>query len=115
MHSGIYGLYMPFAYEKREAVRNGKVMKESLIEIKDKFCKMCQVGAPSMHIGYKSSGTGMDYAHEKLKIPYSFVWEVYTDEQNNPELEEFKSKFATKRKNNKFKEFKILFRIKLLD
>ena len=90
-------------------------MKESLIEIKDKFCKMCQVGAPSMHIGYKSSGTGMDYAHEKLKIPYSFVWEVYTDEQNNPELEEFKSKFATKRKNNKFKEFKILFRIKLLD
>ena len=50
-----------------------------------------------MNIGYKSSGTGMDYAYEKLKIPYSFVWEVNTDEQNNPELEEFKYKFANKR------------------
>ena len=29
----------------------------------------------SMHIGKKSSGNGMDYAHKKLKIPYSFFLE----------------------------------------
>ena len=96
MHSGIYGLYMPFAYEKKEAIKNGKTMKTALNDIKDKFCKMCQVGAPSLNIGYRSSGTVLDYAYEKLKVPYTFVWEVYTDETKDPIMEEFKAKFTRK-------------------
>ena len=83
---------MPHAFIREEGELNGKAMKEVLTEIKEKFCSICQVGAPSKNIGYQSSGTCLDYAYEKLKVPYSFVWEIYTNEKKFEELENYRKK-----------------------
>jgi hypothetical protein len=100
LHSGVFGLYMPHAFYKKEAEKNGKQMKEVLEELKKKFCPICQVGAPSVNIGYQSSGTCLDYAYEKLNVPYAFVWEIFTNEKKLPELEEYRK---THSKTNKTK------------
>jgi len=96
LHSGIYGLYMPYAFEKKEATE-GNDMKKILKQIKNQFCKVCQVGAPSLNIGYISSGTALDYVYTKLKVPYTYVFEVYTNEIKNPDLIEYKRKMEKKR------------------
>jgi len=104
LHSGIYGLYMPYAFEKKEATE-GNDMKKILKQIKNQFCKVCQVGAPSLNIGYISSGTGLDYVYTKLKVPYTYVFEVYTNEIKNPDLIEYKRKMEKKNlKRINFKE-----------
>jgi len=38
--------------------------------------------------------------YDKLKVPFSFAWEVYTDEKSFPELEAYKAA----RKKNKMKK-----------
>lgn len=65
-------------------------MMDILNKIKTKYCEVCHVGAPSKLIGYKSSGTCLDYAYDILKVPYAFAWEIYTDEKELPELQKFR-------------------------
>ncbi len=62
-------------------------MKEILGIIKKNYCKNCDLGAPSKLIGYKSSGTCLDYIYDNMKVPYSFAWEIYTNERVFTELE----------------------------
>jgi hypothetical protein len=55
-------------------------MQEVLKEIQERFCPVCKVGAPSKLIGYKSSGTCLDYIYDNFKVPYSLAWEIYSNE-----------------------------------
>jgi len=64
-------------------------MKAVLNQIKVKYCSICHVGTPSKLVGYKSSGTCLDYVYDKLKIPYSLAWEIYSGEEYWPELDTF--------------------------
>ena len=56
-------------------------MKNILLEIQKEFCPVCAVGYPQQILGYKASGTCLDYIYEKEKIPYSFAWEIYGNEK----------------------------------
>lgn len=64
-------------------------MKEILGIIKNKYCSTCDLGAPSKLIGYKSSGTCLDYIYDKLKVPYSLAWEIFTNEREFVELKRY--------------------------
>lgn len=86
IHSGVYGLYIPFAFDKKEC-EDGDMMKAALNNIKNKYCSVCHVGAPSMLIGYQSSGTCVDYIYENYKVPYTLAWEIYTNEMRWEDLE----------------------------
>jgi hypothetical protein len=76
VHSGIYGLYTPYAFLKQGV---DKKLVLPLVPIQRKYCKMCKVGPASILLKYQSSGTSLDYAYEKLKIPYSYTWEIFDE------------------------------------
>jgi hypothetical protein len=75
-------------------------MDEVLKEIQTKFCKVCKVGAPSKLIGYKSSGTCLDYIYDNFKVPYSLAWEIYS---NEVPFVDFEGRTEEKIHNNPFK------------
>ena len=64
-------------------------MYKVLNEIKGKYCSVCHVGPPSKLIGYKSSGTCLDYIYDNFKVPYSLAWEIYSSEEPFVELKSF--------------------------
>jgi len=35
------------------------------------------VGAAGKEVGYLCPGTCLDYAYDKVNVPYSFAWEIY--------------------------------------
>jgi hypothetical protein len=92
VHSGVYGLYTPYAYLREEGKLNYQNMFEAMNIIKKKYCPVCQLGPPSKLIGYKSSGTCLDYIYDNYKVPYALAWEIYTDEIKHPSLVEIENK-----------------------
>jgi hypothetical protein len=70
--------------------------------IKNKFCSACKVGPPSKEIGYKSSGTCLDYIYTNYTVPYSLAWEIYSNETDFPELNYAKSIFNQKNNDGNF-------------
>jgi hypothetical protein len=106
VHSGVYGLFLPYAYDPKECKKNNALMKNLLTKIKQKFCSICDVGSPSMLIGYKSSGTSLDYAFKNLNIPVTYAWEIYTNEKILPEMQNFKQSsmlnFIQKKSSHKY-------------
>ncbi len=99
LHSGVYGLYLPYAFLQKETDRDKGIMKNILNQIKEKYCPVCQVGAPSLKIGYQSSGTCLDYIYDKIKVPYSFAWEIYSNEVVHPEIAKLSRNRFLKRNN----------------
>lgn len=79
---------------------NADKMKEILGIIKKKYCSTCDLGAPSKLIGYKSSGTCLDYIYDKLKVPYSLAWEIFTNEREFVELKDYLRKKENINNNN---------------
>jgi len=71
-------------------------MKNILNKIKNKFCSVCEVGTPSILLGYTSRGTCLDYVYDNFKIPYSFAWEVYSNEKRFQEMFDYENKQNTK-------------------
>jgi hypothetical protein len=86
IHSGFYGLFLPYAFEEEEGTVNIDNMKKVLTELQGKYCSVCGVGSPSKLLKYQSSGTCLDYIYSKLNVPYSLAWEIYTDEIELPSL-----------------------------
>jgi hypothetical protein len=76
-----------------------------LNEIQKKYCPICHVGSASKMIGYKSSGTCLDYIYDNFKVPYSLAWEIYSNENYFHEMEEYVKKYNSKL-NNKGYDFK---------
>ena len=68
---------------------NVNKIKEILGTIKNKYCKTCDLGSPAKLLGYKSSGTCLDYIYDKFKVPYTLAWEIYTNEREFTELKEY--------------------------
>ena len=66
-------------------------MKNILNQVKNKFCSVCDVGAPSKLLHYTSRGTCLDYIYDNFKIPYSFAWEIYSDEKVFPEMNNYEA------------------------
>ena len=63
-------------------------MIEILNVLKKKYCRNYYMGAPSVLIGYQSSGICLDYIYDNYKVPYSLAWEIYTNEIDFVELKE---------------------------
>ncbi len=76
-------MFTPYAYSAEEPVFNAKNMLDILSQIDKKYCD-CEVGAAGAEIGYLSPGTCLDYAYDKLKIPYSFAFEIYSQFDDLP-------------------------------
>ncbi len=64
-------------------------MLSILNQLKNEICPICGVGNPYKILGYSSSGSCMDYVYEKLNVPYSIAWEIYTNEKNFKELDDY--------------------------
>jgi hypothetical protein len=84
-------------------------MKSALNEIKNKFCSFCKLGSPSLLIGYKSSGTCLDYAFKKLNVPYAFAWEIFSNEEPFPEMQKALGSFSFLQARKSNLEFKMKF------
>eukprot|EP00386_Alphamonas_edax_P006649 GDKI01021468.1.p1 GENE.GDKI01021468.1~~GDKI01021468.1.p1 ORF type:complete len:484 (+),score=143.58 GDKI01021468.1:126-1454(+) len=85
VHSGTYGMYMPWAYSITEANRNKKQMHAILSEVDKSYCN-CPFGAAGKEVGYECPGTCVDWVYDKLGVPFSFAWEIYTDNSRKEEL-----------------------------
>ncbi len=80
LHSGIYGLFYPFASELNNEAPGISQLKLILNEVKTKFCSECVVGTPSQVLGYISPGNSLDYIFKKFNAKYSTAWEIYTSD-----------------------------------
>lgn len=79
-------------------------MLRILNQLKTEICPVCSVGNPVQILGYKASGSCMDYVFEKFEIPYSIAWEIYTNEKQFKELNNYvKSKRNDQNKTNNSK------------
>lgn len=75
-------------------------MIKVLNEVQRKYCPICHVGSASKMIGYKSSGTCLDYIYDNFKVPYSLAWEIYSNENYFHGMEEYVKNY-NKNLNNK--------------
>jgi len=82
LHSGVFGLFYPYASKLTEGEYNIDNLKSIMGDLKQKFCNYCSVGTPSEFLGYVSPGNCLDYVYDKLKVPYAMAWEIYTNEIN---------------------------------
>lgn len=101
LHSGIYGLFYPYASKLEDAKRNIVNMKGVLKEIQKNYCPWCYLGTPGQYLGYISHGNCLDYMYEKLNTKYSFAWEIYTNEVDYKDYVEFiGNEYILKKKSN---------------
>jgi len=85
IHSGTKGMYMPWAYDMQHlASRNQPAMMKILKSLDKDHCE-CPFGAAGKEVGYPCPGTCLDWVYDKLKTPYAFAFEIYT----NPDMNEF--------------------------
>ena len=64
-------------------------MLSILNQVKQEICPICAVGNPIQILGYKASGSCMDYVFKNYKIPYSIAWEIYTNEKKFKEMNDY--------------------------
>jgi len=88
IHSGALGMYSPPAYKiidiknmekKFEKVRN---LIKILNVLNEKYCH-CKAGPAANELWYVCPGNCLDYAYEKEAVPYSFAFEIFTNENMN--------------------------------
>jgi hypothetical protein len=85
IHSGTKGMYMPWAYDMHHlASRNQPAMMKILKSLDKDHCE-CPFGAAGKEVGYPCPGTCLDWVYDKLKTPYAFAFEIYT----NPDMNDF--------------------------
>lgn len=75
VHSGVMGMYTPYAYSMDEPAFNEQNMLDVLDHINPKYCD-CPMGAAGKDVGYLCPGTCLDYAYEH-SVPYTFALEIY--------------------------------------
>ncbi len=68
-----------------------------LQNVKNNHCSICFVGTPFKLLNYDSSGTCVDYIYDNLKVPFSFAWEVYTNEKLFPEMKKYEEAHSKKK------------------
>jgi hypothetical protein len=95
VHSGTKGMYMPWAYDMQHlAKRNQPAMLHILKELDKEHCE-CPFGAAGREVGYSCPGTCLDWVYDRLKTPYAFAFEIYTDRSADAHLKaRFQEKLA---------------------
>lgn len=89
IHSGALGLYTPPAYKivdmktmNDEKFKHIKNLIKILNILNDKYCN-CKAGPAANELWYVCPGNCLDYAYEKVTIPYSFAFEIFTNQEKN--------------------------------
>lgn len=83
IHSGTKGMYMPWAYDTEHAAQyNAPGMLSLLKELDSRHCQ-CPFGAAGKEVGYPCPGTCLDWIYSKLKTPYVFAFEIYTNRDDD--------------------------------
>lgn len=89
VHSGALGMYTPPAYKMidmknltDEKFQKVKKLIKILNVLNEKYCQ-CEAGPAANQLLYECPGNCMDYAYEKQSIPYSFAFEIFTNQHGN--------------------------------
>jgi hypothetical protein len=89
VHSGALGMYSPPAYKIVDMkTMNDKKFQhiKNLIKIlnilNEKYCN-CKAGPAANELWYVCPGNCLDYAYEKEVVPYSFAFEIFTNQKKN--------------------------------
>ena len=86
IHSGTYGMYMPWAYDTEHmGTRNQKAMLQILEDVDRRHCE-CPFGSAGKEVGYSCPGTCLDYAYDTEGTPFAFAFEIYTAAEYKQEL-----------------------------
>lgn len=109
IHSGSKALFYPWGY-KNKKFRYYKPIKAFYKEVQKKYCTECQIGLPVEVLGYKASGSLMDYSQKELGVKYALSWEIFEDpnEESSDSINEnaFRFKVLMKKKVEKTQKFK---------
>merc|ERR1719243_68210 len=73
-------MYMPWAYDMEHLA-----MLHILKALDKDHCE-CPFGAAGREVGYACPGTCLDWVYDKLKVPYAFAFEIYTDQDVSASL-----------------------------
>lgn len=118
VHSGTMGMYTPYAYSNEKGFTlfkfililfyylgtyNEQNMLSILSELNQNHCN-CRSGAAGKEVGYLCPGTCLDYAYDKLKVPYSFAWEIYDKDFDFNSLIEIKTVSFLQKNEHKKKQ-----------
>jgi hypothetical protein len=89
IHSGALGMYSPPAYKiidmkqmTDEKFQNVKKLVKVLNILNEKYCN-CKAGPAANELWYVCPGNCLDYAFEKEAVPYSFAFEIFTNQKKN--------------------------------
>lgn len=78
-------MYTPYAYSTEEPIYNEHKMLQVLDTLNSKYCG-CDVGAAGDKVGYLCPGTCLDYAYDKVKVPYTYAFEIYSNYKPIPAM-----------------------------
>lgn len=86
VHSGTYGMYMPWAYDTETlATRNQAAMMQILRSVDREHCQ-CPFGAAGKEVGYACPGSSLDWVYDQLGTAFAFAFEIYTSEDMSNQL-----------------------------
>merc|ERR1719335_342497 len=77
IHSGNLGLYLPNKLSSQAGY--AKKIESFLSEVNDHNCK-CPLGIADEEVGYKTSGSSLDYCYDKAGARFSIAMEIYVEE-----------------------------------
>jgi len=81
-HSGALTMMLPYAYKKKLAPGNKKLL-QVISRLHKKHCPHCLVGSAAETISYLSPGTCLDYVFDYLGTPYSVAVEMYANDHRS--------------------------------
>jgi hypothetical protein len=88
VHSGTRGLYMPWAYDMEHTAKFNAPHMLGILQYLDSEHCQCPFGAAGKEVGYPCPGTCLDWVYSKLRTPYVFAFEIYTDAERDAGLKE---------------------------
>lgn len=83
VHSGMEALFLPYDHKAAEPEGPGAdAMRDILRGINAAHCGgRCVVGGGGKGVGYLAHGTATDYVYVSQRVPVTFTWEIYGDQQ----------------------------------
>lgn len=85
VHSGNLGLYLPNQLAKEH--KYAKKVESMLVDVNDHNCK-CPLGIADEEVQYKTSGSSLDYAYDKVGTKFAVAMEVFVEKERVQKLRE---------------------------
>ena len=76
-------------------------MESLLAKIKSNFCSDCIIGKAYTVLQYASPGCSIDYAYTTVKVPFTFVFEIFRFPEMRFKALKSRKSLKKVRKNNK--------------